>query len=82
MENLTIMLKGLCEMFHINLEVFDNCYSFVQSDVFLYVENPQISYLAFLSEMAEVQSYEKTSESKSGMDKEKEQISSGYLEPQ
>lgn len=29
MENLTAMLKGLCDMFRINLEIFDNCFSFV-----------------------------------------------------
>ena len=31
------LLFKLCELFNITLEVFDNCFSFSESDVFMYI---------------------------------------------
>lgn len=45
-------MEGLSDLFQITLEVIDNCYSFEESDVFLYEDKENELYLAYLSEMA------------------------------
>lgn len=46
------VLCALCEIFRIKYEIYENCFSFEDSDVFLYIESEEVCYLAFLSEMA------------------------------
>jgi len=50
--SLVELFERLCGIFEITLEVYENCFSFEESDVFLYVESMEVYYLAFLSEMA------------------------------
>lgn len=50
------LLAELSGLFSISYEIYENCFSFTDSDVFIYAEDETDIYLAYLSEMAEVES--------------------------
>ena len=45
MDSVQSILEYLCEIFEISLVVFENCFKFEESDVFLYVDEKEISDL-------------------------------------